>query len=93
MQPPSSAATGQGRGTAPAPSRSSSSGPAAVGHGHEHEPLGHYLKLMGVFTGLSSAALLGLRVLGRPLPGQVPLRDVVLLGLATNRLSRGLAGG
>ncbi|WP_159397642.1 DUF1360 domain-containing protein [Sorangium cellulosum] len=59
-----------------------------VGHGHEEEPLAHYVRLMGTYLLLSAGSFVLLERAGRPLPSRIPLRDVALLGLATNRLSR-----
>ncbi len=43
---------------------------------------------MGTFATASTAALAALRASGRPFPTRVPPSDLLLLGLATNRLSR-----
>ncbi|HEU4410171.1 MAG TPA: DUF1360 domain-containing protein [Polyangiaceae bacterium] len=63
-------------------------GESPIGRGHEREPLKHYLALMATFTSVSTAALAGLRAAGRPFPARVPPSDLLLLGLATSRLSR-----
>jgi uncharacterized protein DUF1360 len=67
------------------------SGESTVGRGHEHEPLTHYLVLMGTFVSVSAATLGALRAAGRPFPKRIPPSDLLLLGLATSRLSRLLA--
>ncbi|MBL8744428.1 MAG: DUF1360 domain-containing protein [Myxococcales bacterium] len=59
-----------------------------VGSGHDHHPLSHYLALMGTFVTTSTAAVAALRAAGRPFPARVPARDILLLGLATSRVSR-----
>ncbi|MFC7545748.1 DUF1360 domain-containing protein [Plantactinospora sp. GCM10030261] len=58
---------------------------------HEHRPLGGYLVSMGTY-GTVTAALAGLvRVTGRPVPERPTAGDVVLLSIATHKLSRLLA--
>lgn len=55
---------------------------------HEHRPLGGYLVAMGVYTGVT-ATLAGLvRATGRPVPQRPSAADVVLLSVATHKLSR-----
>ena len=61
---------------------------APVGHGHEHEPLRHYAALMGTFVTLSTATVGLMRRRNIPFPSRLPLRDLTLLALATNRISR-----
>lgn len=63
-------------------------GTSPIGRGHEREPLKHYLVLMGTFTTVSAAALAALHAAGRPFPKRFPPSDLLLLGLATSRLSR-----
>jgi len=55
---------------------------------HDHHPFGSYAALIGLFN-LSCAGLLLLaRQRGRPLPERVGVGDVLLLGVATFKLSR-----
>jgi hypothetical protein len=58
-----------------------------IGSGHEQEPLRHYLVFMGTFLTTVSLGVRWARRSDRPFvtPG---FADLVLLGLATNRLSR-----
>ena len=64
---------------------------AFSGYAHEHRPLRAY----GVLTGTFGAAFAGVLVAavrsGRPLPARVGVRDVLLLGVATHKVSRLLA--
>lgn len=55
---------------------------------HEHRPLRTYAALSGVFVGATAAALLALRASGRALPERIAASDVVLIGVATHKLSR-----
>jgi hypothetical protein len=58
---------------------------------HEHRPLAGYLRAMGVY-GMVTAGLAGMvRATGRPLPERPSGGDVVLLSIATHKLSRLLA--
>lgn len=59
-----------------------------MGKGHEREPLHHYLALMAIFCTLSGATLLTMRASGKSFPKRIGLRDLALMGLATNRISR-----
>ncbi|WBB66793.1 DUF1360 domain-containing protein [Micromonospora sp. WMMD812] len=55
---------------------------------HEHRPLGGYLAAMGTYAGVAGA-LAGLaRVTGRQVPERPSPADVVLLSIATHKLSR-----
>ena len=55
---------------------------------HEQRPLGGYLAAMGVYATVT-AALAGLvRAAGRPVPERPAPADVVLLSIATHKLSR-----
>ena len=63
---------------------------AAYSHG-EDRPLGGYLKLLGVYgAGVVGTTVLG-RLFGRRVPERVGPLDLVLLSVATHRLSRTLA--
>ena len=55
---------------------------------HEHRPIGSYAALSGVFGVGLAGALLGLRASGRELPEHLSLGDLVLLGVASHKLSR-----
>ncbi|MEU8262383.1 DUF1360 domain-containing protein [Micromonospora sp. NPDC048999] len=58
---------------------------------HEHRPLEGYLKAMGTYVTVT-ASLVGLvKATGRPVPERPAPGDVVLLGVATHKLSRLLA--
>jgi hypothetical protein len=57
-----------------------------AGYRDEEMPLGSYALLMGVY-GTSLAGFLGWRH-GRTLPARLTLRDALLLGVATHKLSR-----
>ncbi|ASW56374.1 DUF1360 domain-containing protein [Plantactinospora sp. KBS50] len=58
---------------------------------HEQRPLGGYLLSMTTYGGVT-AAIAGLaRVTGRPIPDRPAASDVVLLSIATHKLSRLLA--
>ncbi len=59
-------------------------------HG-EGRPLAAYAGLTGVYNGALAAALLAAKRQGRPLPERVGTGDIVLLGVATHKLSRLLA--
>lgn len=60
---------------------------AFIGEGHDEEPLRDYVAFMTTFLCLNGAAIAALHRSGRRVerPGAV---DLLLLGLATNRLSR-----
>jgi hypothetical protein len=55
---------------------------------HEHRPLAAYAGLTGVFGAGVAGALVALRAAGRELPEHPAGSDIVLLGLATHKLSR-----
>lgn len=55
---------------------------------HEHRPLGGYLAAMGTFAGVATALGVVARATGRPVPERPAPADVVLLALATHKLSR-----
>jgi hypothetical protein len=55
---------------------------------HEHRPLGGYIAAMGTYAGVAGG-LAGLaRLTGRPVPTRPAAGDVVLLSIATHKLSR-----
>lgn len=58
-----------------------------IGRGHEHEPLADYALIVTTFLTCTGAAVAA-ALRHRSLPQQLPLRDALLLGLATTRLSR-----
>ena len=55
---------------------------------HEHRPLDGYLVAMGSFGALTAALAGAARVTGRPMPERAAAGDVVLLSIATHKLSR-----
>ena len=61
-----------------------------AGHADQHRPLGSYGVLVALFNGALGAGLLAASRSGR-LPERYGARDVVLLGVATFRLSRLIA--
>ncbi|MGK5681239.1 DUF1360 domain-containing protein [Actinoplanes sp. URMC 104] len=58
---------------------------------HEHRPLGGYVAAMGAFSALAASLATAAKVTGKPVPERPALGDVVLLSLATHKLSRLLA--
>ncbi len=63
----------------------------ARGYGRQDPPLGSYLGLIALFNALFGAFLLVARRAGRPVPNRIGAGDVLLLGVATHKLSRLLA--
>jgi hypothetical protein len=57
----------------------------------EDRPLGGYLGLISIYTGGTAVAALIAKMLKRPLPSRVNTSDLVLVGLATHKLSRMIA--
>jgi hypothetical protein len=55
---------------------------------HEHRPLGGYLVAMGVYAGVTGALAAVVRATGAPVPERPTTSDVVLLSIATHKLSR-----
>lgn len=53
-------------------------------------PLGGYLALMSVYAGATGGALIALRRAGKPLPERISPGDVVLIGVASHKISRTL---
>lgn len=58
---------------------------------HEHRPLGGYLGSMTVWSTLTGAVAAYVWRTGRPVPDRPTPQDVVLLGVASHKLSRMLA--
>jgi hypothetical protein len=58
---------------------------------HEHRPLDGYLVAMGAFGVLGASLVAGARLLGRSAPERPSPADVVLVSVATHKLSRLLA--
>lgn len=56
--------------------------------GGDEMPLGSYAALVGVFNTAFAALLLNAKNSGRPLPERISYADLVLLGIATHKLSR-----
>lgn len=57
----------------------------------EDRPIGGYVRAMGVYSGVTAAAIGMARLTGRRAPARVTPWDVVLLGTATHKLTRILA--
>jgi hypothetical protein len=57
------------------------------GYGGEDRPLGAYLSLIGLFHLVFALFLLAMRGSDRSIPRRVGLRDIVLFGVATHKLS------
>ena len=57
----------------------------------QERPLGSYAVLAGTYTGACGAAVLALRARHRELPERLTITDVVLVGVATHKLSRLIA--
>ncbi|MFG1775739.1 DUF1360 domain-containing protein [Micromonospora sp. NPDC049051] len=55
---------------------------------HEHRPLGGYLAAMGTYAGVTAGIAGLVKVTGRQVPDRPSPADVVLLGIATHKLSR-----
>ena len=58
---------------------------------HEHRPLDGYLVAMTAFGGLAASLAGAARITGRPVPERPSTQDVVLISIATHKLSRLLA--
>jgi hypothetical protein len=58
---------------------------------HEHRPLDGYVVAMGAFGALAASFAAAAKVTGRPVPDRVSAQDVVLISIATHKLSRLLA--
>jgi hypothetical protein len=55
---------------------------------HEHRPLGGYLAAMGTYAGVTAALATLVRATNRQVPERPATQDVVLLAIATHKLSR-----
>ncbi|WP_328343602.1 DUF1360 domain-containing protein [Micromonospora sp. NBC_00421] len=55
---------------------------------HEHRPLGGYLAAMGTYAGVTASIAALVKATGRPVPERPSPGDVVLLAVATHKLSR-----
>ncbi|RZU52446.1 uncharacterized protein DUF1360 [Krasilnikovia cinnamomea] len=58
---------------------------------HEHRPLDGYAVAMGAFGTLAASLAVAAKVTGRPVPERPATADVVLISIATHKLSRLLA--
>jgi hypothetical protein len=58
---------------------------------HEHRPLDGYLVAMGAFSTLAGSMAVAAKVTGRQVPERVAIQDVVMISLATHKLSRLIA--
>jgi len=54
----------------------------------EERPLAGYMVLMGAYVGATAGGLAALRRAGKPLPERVPAGDVLLIGVASHKISR-----
>ncbi|GAB3152151.1 DUF1360 domain-containing protein [Micromonospora sonneratiae] len=55
---------------------------------HDHRPLGGYLVAMGTYTGVTGLLATLVKVTGRPVPVRPSTADIVLVSIATHKLSR-----
>ena len=55
---------------------------------HEHRPLDGYVVAMGAFGALAGSLAAAAKVTGRPVPERPATSDVVLISIATHKLSR-----
>lgn len=58
---------------------------------HEHRPLDGYLVAMGAFSTLAGSLAVAAKVTGRTVPDRVSVQDVLMISLATHKLSRLIA--
>ncbi len=58
---------------------------------HEHRPLDGYVAAMGAFGALAASLAAAAKVTGRPAPERPATSDVVLISIATHKLSRLIA--
>lgn len=63
----------------------------AAYRGGEEMPLGGYAALLGFYNAAFAAMLLAAKQSGRSLPGRVGYGDLLLMGVATHKLSRIIA--
>ena len=68
-------------------------GPGGVfaGYDDEHHPLGSYAAFAAVFGTALAGGLVALERSGRPLPDRVGAGDILLVGVATHKLTRLIA--
>ncbi len=59
-----------------------------AGYSRQPRPLAAYAGLTGLYNALFAGSLLAARRRDRPLPERIALGDIVLLGVATHKLSR-----
>ena len=65
---------------------------ANAGYSPERDrPLATYAAMTGVFVAAFGGSLWGIRLAGKELPERLALADVVLVGIATHKLSRVIA--
>jgi Protein of unknown function (DUF1360) len=57
----------------------------------EERPLASYALLAGIFSAAAGGSAVALRAAGRPLPQRASAGDILILGVATHKLSRLLA--
>lgn len=55
---------------------------------HDHRPLGGYIAAMGSYTAVTGGLAGLVRLTGRPVPARPAAGDVILLSIATHKLSR-----
>jgi hypothetical protein len=58
---------------------------------HEHRPLDGYVATMGAFGVLAGSLAAAAKLTGRPVPERPAVADVVLISIATHKLSRLIA--
>ena len=58
---------------------------------HEHRPLEGYVAVMGAFGALAASMAAAARLTGRAVPERPSAQDIVLISIATHKLSRLLA--
>ncbi|OJF09848.1 DUF1360 domain-containing protein [Couchioplanes caeruleus] len=58
---------------------------------HEHRPLGGYAAMMGTFGVLAGSLGVAAKITGRAVPERPSVADVVLISIATHKLSRLIA--
>jgi Protein of unknown function (DUF1360) len=58
---------------------------------HEHRPLEGYVVAMGAFGALAASLAAAAKLTGRPVPDRPSTSDVLLISIATHKLSRLLA--
>jgi uncharacterized protein DUF1360 len=58
---------------------------------HDHRPLDGYLVAMAAFGGLAASLAAAARITGKPVPERPATADLVLISIATHKLSRLIA--